>query len=109
MSWASGTLVAAAVIGVPCVGGGSSRARGRNGGRPTGGTQTKQNAALGLTHDGRHRRRAIGALAGRARKTYPEHTRAAATPLPRHCRIAELPGNRTALQPDVVRLTHSRM
>ncbi len=54
----------------------AARARGRQGGRPKGVDQKKQQAALALKHEGRHSVREICEIVGISRNTYYKYTRA---------------------------------
>jgi DNA invertase Pin-like site-specific DNA recombinase len=60
----------------------AARASGRNGGRPTGVDQKKQQAALALQHETTHSIRAIGDSVGIARNTDYQYTRTDRQPSP---------------------------
>ncbi len=58
----------------------AARARGRQGGRPKGVDQKKQQAALALKHEARHSVREICEIVGISRNTYYKYTRTDDTP-----------------------------
>ncbi|MDQ6643005.1 MAG: recombinase family protein [Chloroflexota bacterium] len=61
----------------------AARARGRKGGRPKGGDQKKQKAALALKKDGSHSIREICEIVGISRNTYYKYTRSDSSALPK--------------------------
>ena len=77
----------------------AARARGRNGGRPKGVDQTKQQAALALKHDTQRSVREICEIVGISRNTYYKYTRAETTVLPPQGQVPEPKENQAASQP----------